>query len=99
MHELSRKRTQGIETNVTFVEPNIPKSPTLFLNLEADKVPFMVSDRLGGWDTGVWSPFNRGQLKSSKGMSPGGVNPDLYFSMTRAESCKKKFTITQNIMR
>lgn len=69
----------------TLFEPKMPKRPPRFFSFEADIVPLMVSCLRGGW-LGVISPFCLGVLRSSNGMSPGGVKPDLYRSITTIES-------------
>ena len=86
------------------------KRLALLRNLEAEMVPLMVSDLKGGWPEGVplvWPgseleslppslPLWRLEvLRSSKGTSPGGSNPDLYFSITASESCQKE-TVKEN---
>lgn len=67
---------------LTLFEAKIPKMPPRFFSFDADIVPLMVSCLSGGWTVGVVSPFCLGVLRSSKGISPGGVKPDLYLSIT-----------------
>lgn len=74
---------------LTLFDANIPNKPPRFFNLEADIVPLMVSCLTGGWVVGVVSPFCLGVLRSSNGISPGGVKPDLYRSMTTCESWRR----------
>ena len=78
---------------VTLFCPKIPKSPDLFLILPPVIVPRMdvfFSEGVPMGVPGLMLPevVSRDD-KSSNGISPGGKNPLLNFSITRAESWNK----------
>lgn len=77
----------------TLLELNMANRPIRFFSLPAVMVPFTVIDS-ALWapmpdDTYVlppdvvWDAESPPRLKSSNGISPGGSNPDLYFSITK----------------
>lgn len=79
-----------VDRSGTFELPNIPKIPVLLLTfVPPPPLTESILTDCRRLTEGEW--FSVGpeeQLRSSNGMSPGGTNPDLYFSTTILESYK-----------
>ena len=76
----------------TFVWPKMPRRPDRFLILPPVMVPRIeVFFSAGVAGVPRAEPLSTVE-RSSKGMSPGGRKPDLYFSITIPESCTARLS-------